>query len=80
MRPYCFNRTTDWRLLWELRARMRTEEGMCRDLGTEPHSFFPSQLWIGFVFRQRKGFICLAYDDRKTQDYVSCRKGAAAFT
>lgn len=40
MRQYCFNRTTDLRLLWELRARTRTEEGMYRDLGTEPHSFF----------------------------------------
>lgn len=39
MRRYCFNRTTDLRLLWELRAEMRTEKQMYRDLGTELHSF-----------------------------------------
>lgn len=35
MRQYCFNGTADLRLLWELRAGMRTGERMCGDLRTE---------------------------------------------
>lgn len=46
---------------------MRTEERMYRDLGAEPRSSFKfsSQLVSS---SDRKAFICLAYDDRKTQD------------
>lgn len=41
MRQYCFNGTADLRLLWELRAGMRTGERMCGDLRTESFlSFF----------------------------------------
>ncbi len=47
MRQYCFNRTADFRLLWELRARTRTEERMYKDFGTEPHSVFKSAVnWL----------------------------------
>lgn len=70
MRQYCFNGTADLRLLWELRAGMRTGERMCRDLGTESFlSFF-----LSFFFEvcggldspsRRKAFICLLYDGRQ---------------
>lgn len=50
MRQYCFNRTTDLRLLWELKARMRTEEWMYRDLGTEPRAFFQVGCGLFYLF------------------------------
>lgn len=64
MRQYCFNGTADLRLLWELRAWMRTGEQMHRDLGTESLSFLTSAVdWL--LFSDRKPFICLAYVDRQ---------------
>lgn len=50
MRQYCFNGTADLRLLWELRAGMRTGERMCGDLRTESFlSFFLSFLLSFFL-------------------------------
>lgn len=68
MKQYCFNGTADLRLLWELRAGMRTGERMCGDLRTESFlSFF-----LFFEVRsgldspsRRQPFICLLYDGRQ---------------
>lgn len=70
MRQYCFNGTADLRLLWELRAGMRTGERMCRDLGTESFlSFFLFFLkcavdWIP-LREGRLLFVCFMTADKR---------------
>lgn len=65
MRQYCFNGTADLRLLWELRAGMRTGERMCGDLRTESFlSFFEVSCGLDSP-SEREAFICLLYDDRQ---------------
>lgn len=60
MRQYCFNGTADLRLLWELRAGMRTGERMCGDLRTESFlSFFFSSPSFFFFLKCAVDWILL---------------------
>lgn len=69
MGQYCFNRTPDLRLLWELRAEMRTEKQMYRDLGMELHSFLFFLLISGGLVSASNGgsvlFVCFMMKERQ---------------